>query len=130
MRPVVQTEPNMPQTPITIRAQDLHLLLAAARLRRFTHGRTCQLCALSAAPLIEVDCATSSRWTRPGAIDDARRFGLNPARVTPMQRGHIAQVYERTNREHGRREVLRTWGAGIRALRAEPRHVFNGGLAA
>lgn len=116
-------------TPATIRAQDLILVLAAAKLRRITHGRSCQLCALTPAPVIEVDCGRNSRWTRPGLADEARRYGLSPARCTPMQRGHIALRYERTAREHGRREVLRTWGAGIRSLRAEPRYVLNGSAA-
>lgn len=114
----------------TIRADDLKLVLGAAKLRRWNHGSTGQFCALSAGPVIEVDCATASRWTRPGLADDVRRYGLSPARFTPMQRGHIALAYERTNRERGRAEVLRTWGTGIRALRAEPRYVFNGGEAA
>ena len=113
----------------TIRADDLPLVLAAARMRRRNTGRTCQLCALTPAPVIQVDCTSSSRWTRPGLRDDARRFGIGQSRVMPMQRGHIALVYERINRDHGRREVLRTWGAGIRTLRAEPRHVLNGGDA-
>lgn len=113
----------------TIRASDLPLVLAAAKLSRWTKGRTCQLAALSAGPVIEVDCRSSSRWTRPGLIDAAKRFGISPARVTPMHRGHIALVYERVNRERGRAEVLRTWGTGIRALRAEPRYVLNGGEA-
>jgi hypothetical protein len=114
----------------TIRAADLPLVLAAAKLRRRNAGRTCQLAALSAGPVIQVDCASNSQWTRPGLRDEARRFGLSPSRVRPLERGHIALVYERINREHGRREVLRTWGAGIRSLRAEPRHVLNGGEAA
>jgi hypothetical protein len=117
-------------TPATHRAKDLSQVLAAAKLRRLTHGRTCQLCALSPAPVIEVDCAANSRWVRPDLAAQVARYGLSPARCTPMQRGHIALRYERVNREHGRREVLRTWGAGIRALRAEPRHVLNGGSAA
>lgn len=115
----------MSTTTATIRASDLPLVLAKAR--RWNSGRTPQLCALSEGPVIQLDCATSSRWTRPGLADDVRRYGVSPARVTPMQRGHIALAYERTNRERGRAEVLRTWGAGIRALRAEPRYVLNGG---
>lgn len=114
----------------TIRAADLPLVLAAAKLRRANAGQTCQLAALSERPLIELDCASTSRWTRPGLRDEARRMGLAQSRILPMQRGHIALVYERIRREHGRGEVLRTWGAGIRALRAEPRHVLNGGSAA
>jgi len=114
---------------LTIRAADLPLVLAAAKMRHRNGGRTCQLCALTPAPVIQVDCATNSYWTRAGLAADARRFGLSPARVMPMLRGHIALVYERINRAHGRSEVLRTWGAGIRTLRAEPRHVLNGGEA-
>ena len=113
----------------TIRAADLSVVLAAAKLRRYNAGRTCQLAALSASPLIEIDCARNSQWTRPGLRDEARRFGLKQCRNSPLQRGHIALVYERINRQHGRREVLRTWGAGIRSLRAEPQHVLNGGSA-
>ena len=114
----------------TIRADDLPLVLAAAKMRRRTAGRTCQLCALTPAPVIRVDCAANSQWIRPGLAAEARRVGIGQSRVMPMQRGHIALVYERTNRQHGRREVQRTWGAGIRTLRAEPRHVLNGGDAA
>lgn len=114
----------------TIRASDLPLVLAAAKLRRWNKGRTPQLCALSEGPVIQLDCATSSRWTRPGLAGDVRRYGASPVRVSPMQRGHIALAFERTNRERGRAEVLRTWGKGIRTLRAEPRYVLNGGEAA
>lgn len=117
-------------SPATIRAADLGLLLAAAKLRRYTKGRTCQLCALSEGPVIEVDCARTSRWTRPDMLAAARRSGISPARVMPLTRGFIYRVFERTNREHGRREVLRTWGVGIRALNSEPRWTLNGGEAA
>lgn len=113
----------------TIRASDLPLVLAAAKARRRNHGRTPQLAALSGCPVIEVDCRSSSHWTRPGLIRAAHKHGTSPARVTPMQRGHIALVYERVAALGGRREVLRTWGSGIRALRAEPRYVLNGGEA-
>ena len=109
----------------TIRAADLSLLLCAARLRRFTNGRTCQLCALSPAPAIPVDC--HERWSRAAGQAGAKRVGLSRMCASPMQRGLIARLYERVNREHGRKEVLRTWGAGIRTLRAEPAHVLNGG---
>ena len=77
----------------TVRADDLPLVLAAAKLRRRNAGRTCQLAALSAGPVIQLDCRSSSRWTRPGLRDDARRLGLSPARVMPMQRGHQLQVH-------------------------------------
>jgi hypothetical protein len=115
-------------TTATIRARDLSLVLAAAKLRRYTNGRTCQLCALSEAPVITVDCH-EREWLRPHARADAQRFGISPARVLPMQRGHIGRLAERVQRMHGRREVLKTWGDGIRALLAEPQHVLNGGAA-
>lgn len=108
----------------TIRATDLLLLIAAAKMRRYTGGRTCQLCALSGGAMIETDCR-SSRSLR----ETAQRVGISPARVYPMQRGEIGQVFERVQRQAGRREVLRTWGAGVRALHAEPRYVLNGGSA-
>lgn len=113
-------------TVATIRARDLGLVLAAAKLRRWNNGRTCQLCALSEHPTIALDChypgSKSSSYR-----EAASRHGISPARVWPMQRGRIARLFERVQRVHGRREVLRTWGVGIRALKAEPAHVLNGG---
>lgn len=110
----------------TIRAKDLSLLLGAVKLRKYTSGRTCQLCTLSEAPIISVECRYRD-IERRHAEAAARRFGISPARVTPMQRGEIVRVIERTQVEHGRREVLRTWGTGIRVLLQEPRYVLNGG---
>jgi hypothetical protein len=110
----------------TIRAGDLPLVLASIKLRKYTGGRTCQLCALSEAPLISVDCHDSQR-TRERAKAEALRYGRSRARVMPMQRGHIARLIERVQRTHGRRETLHTWAAGIRALLREPRCVLNGG---
>lgn len=110
----------------TIRARDLGLLLAAEKLRRWTNGRNCRLCALSEHPTLELDCHYSGSKD-PSYRDTARRLGTSPARVWPLQRGRISHVYERVLREHGRGEVLRTWGTGIRALRAEPRHTLYGG---
>jgi len=113
----------------SIRAADLPLVIASMKLRRFNGGRTCQLCALSEAPTIEVNCR-DSRGARQRAQAEALRWGISPARVSPMRRGDIGRLIERVQREHGRREVLRTWGSGIRALQQEPLHVLNGGSAA
>lgn len=113
-------------TVATICASDLPLVLASLRLRKYTSGRTCQLCSLSKAPLISVDCHDSQR-TRERAKAEALRYGRSRARVMPMQRGHIGRLIERVQRTHGRRETLRTWGAGMRALLREPRYVLNGG---
>lgn len=116
----------MSQFPVAIAAADLRLVLAAAKLRRYTRGRTCQLCVLSAAPVLTTHCRDR---TRDLVRRDAPRYGISPAHVQPLSRGGIATLYERTNTERGRQEVLRTWGAGIRALRLEPRHVLAGGAA-
>ncbi len=109
-----------------IKAEHVALVLAAAKLRRSTGGSTCALCALSRGPMLQLDCSTSKS---PHFLETALRLRYAGARVTPMQRGGIALLYERTRRERGTAEVRRTWGAGIKALRAEPRHVFNGGTA-
>lgn len=112
----------------TIRAEDLPLILAAAKLRRRNNSRACQLCALSEHPVITVDCHERVD-ARRRAQAAALRFGASPARCLPMQRGRIGDLYERVQRTHGRREVLRTWAAGVRALLGEPLHVLNGGSA-
>jgi hypothetical protein len=113
----------------TIRADALQLVLFAHKLRRHTHGGTCQLCALSAAPMIEVDCCSASQWVRPGLIAQAKRFGASHISASLLRRGHISRLYERVRLERGLAEVKRTWRTGLRALRAEPRHVLNGGDA-
>ena len=118
----------MPQ-PTTIRADDLRLVLAAHKLRRYSHGRTPALCVLSPGPYLHVDCASSSEHTRPGLIATAKRLGTSPLHGQLQQRGHIARLIERTRRQHGLAEVKRTWRTGLRALLAEPRHVLHAGAA-
>jgi hypothetical protein len=39
--------------------------------------------------------------------------------LTPLTRGRMQHLLERVRRTNGRQEVLRTWGAGMRALAAE-----------
>jgi hypothetical protein len=119
----------VPQTA-TIRAEDLDLVLVAHRLRSHTNGRTPALCVLSPGPLLQVDCASSSEWTRPGLIERAKRIGVARLNGQVMHRGHIGRLYERVRREHGLAEVKRTWRTGIRALLAEPRYVYRGGVCA
>lgn len=114
----------------TIRADALQLVLTAAKLRRHTAGRTPALCVLSPGPVIQVDCGSTSRHTRPGLIAQAQRIGTAALHAQPLQRGHISSLYERVRRERGLAEVRRTWRAGLRALRAEPRYVLFGGAAA
>ncbi len=119
----------MPTTQ-TIRADDLRLVLAAQKLRRHTNGRTPALCVLSPGPLLAVDCATSSRHSRPGLIATAKRLGTCHLHGQILQRGHIGRLIERTRRVHGLAEIKRTWRTGLRALLAEPRHVLRGGECA
>ena len=52
--PSVDTGVDTGDILATIRASDLPLALASIKLRKYTGGRTCQLCALSEAPLISV----------------------------------------------------------------------------
>jgi hypothetical protein len=117
-------------TTQTIRADDLRLVLSAAKLRRATNGRTPALCLLSPRPWLQVDCASSSEHTRPGLIATAKRLGPSPMPAQPMMRGHIGRLIERTRRVHGLAEIKRTWRTGLRALLAEPRHVLRGGECA
>lgn len=106
----------------TIRAQDLSLVLGSVKLRNYTNGRTCRLCALSESPVIQLTCRD-----RRSSREDAAKWGTTQCRVSPIQRGDIGRLYERVNREHGRREVVKTWGVGIRALQAEPLYILDGG---
>lgn len=110
----------------TIHAHDLALAFASVKLRKYAGGRTCQLCAFSEGPVISVDCHDSQR-THEWAKAEALRFGRSRARVMPMQRGDIARLIEQVQRTYGRRETIRTWGAGMRVLLREPRYVLNGG---
>ncbi|KQM72955.1 hypothetical protein [Xylophilus sp. Leaf220] len=110
----------------TIRVADLSLALMACKMRRANRGRTAQFCALSAYPGIDVDCrhGVDERGRRTAA---ALALGESRARFMPLARGHIATLIERTHLHHGRKEMLRTWGVGVRALLAEPQHILNGG---
>jgi hypothetical protein len=116
--------------PASIRADDLRLVLAAHKLRRRTHSGSPALCVLSPGPWLPVDCATSSRHSRPGLIADARRLGARASGPQLLLRGHIARLIERTRLEHGLAEIRRTWRIGLRTLLAEPRHVLHGGQTA
>jgi hypothetical protein len=111
----------------TIPADHLVTVLAAHKLRRYTQGRTCQLCVVTAAPLLQVDCHHGSRHTTAAKRAQALKDGNWPPHITPLRRGHISSLYARTRLHHGLKEVRRTWGAGLRALLAEPKHALNGG---
>ena len=73
------------------------------------HGRTAAFTYY--APLTSVTC----RSARPG--QQRRHFpGLN---FGVLARGDLYRVIERVRLEHGLQEVRRTWGLGLRALKAE-----------
>jgi len=110
----------------SIALKDLQLVLVSAKLRRFTNGRTCQMAVTTAAPILEVDCSSRNRLR---GREDAQRIGLASCTTGPMRRGHVVELIERTRLLHGLTEVRKTWGAGLRALTAEPRHVLRGGRA-
>lgn len=110
----------------TIALNDLKLVLASAKLRRYTKGRTCLLAVTTATPILDVDCSSRNRMR---GREDAKRIGLARCNTGPMQRGHVTELIERTRLFHGLPEVRKTWGAGLRALKTEPRHILNGGAA-
>lgn len=112
--------------PPTIRAADLSLVLAALKLRRHTRGATCLLAAVTPGPMIEVDCH-AGRPPSADLLQLAARTQGRGSRVGPLQRGHVARVFDRTLLHHGRAEVQHTWHTGIRALRTEPRYLLHPG---
>lgn len=112
-----------------IRADDLRLVLVSHKLRRHTNGRTALFCAMTPPLLLAVACGTQ-RHHSDEYIADAKRIGRAPAYCGPMQRGTLYKLYERIRYTQGLAEVRRTWRTGLRALRAEPRYVINGGEAA
>lgn len=110
----------------TIQLDHLHTALIAAKMRQANHGRTCQLCVVTAEPAIQLECRRRGKTS----LERARDCGTVSGHVSTMKRGHISRVFERVQVEHGGAEARKTWGKGIRALRAEPRWILNGGSAA
>jgi hypothetical protein len=107
-----------------IKAGDMRLLVSAAKLRRYTNGRTCQLAAITGGPVIHTDCSSHSRARMR---ESAMTMGRVDSFVGPMGRGHLAELVLRTRLDHGLGEVRKTWHTGLRALLDEDRHVLNGG---
>lgn len=113
----------------TVTLDQLRLVMASAKLRRYTHGRTCLLAALTAGhTILPVDCHRGP--VRPSTREQAQRIGHHRAHVAPLDRGHMAAVITRTRLLHGLPEVRRTWGASLRTLMAEPQHTLRGTGAA
>jgi hypothetical protein len=114
-------------SPAAIRAEDLRLVLAAIKASRYLDRPLARFAAVTPGSLLTVGCHEAQRWPETTAM--GRRLWAagtrSPVRFTPMQRGDMARLYERVAREHGRSEVLKTWGQGIRSLQAEPRHCLH-----
>ena len=108
----------------TIPLTDVKLALMAAKLRRYSNGRTALLAACTPRPWIEIDCHRHT--PRPSEKARAASSGL-VSDVGPLDRGHIAALIERVRVSHGLPEVRRTFGCGIRALRAESPWTLFGG---
>lgn len=109
--------------------EDLRTVLFAHKLRRRTAMPIAGLAVMTAPTLFEVDCSSGARHmdaTRRAAM----RLGAMKARVQPLQRGNVAHLFERVQARAGRREVQRTWQAGIGQLRREPRYTLHLPLAA
>ena len=79
--------------------------------------------------LVAMKARPGTRWAAlsNGAITPscaARRRGdtfamATPPMLTPLSRGRMHHLLERVRNNYGRQEVMRTWGAGMRALKAE-----------
>lgn len=115
----------------TIRAGDLELVLVSLHVSQYTKGQTCVLAAMTPAPMLEVDCSDGHNplIAHPGfyanALERTRAGKLGP-RLVPLSRGWVGNLIDRVARERGRRELHKTFGVGIKALRAEPRYVLRG----
>lgn len=106
----------------------VELALFSARMRRRNHGRTCLLAATAPLPILEVDCSRRTRNTSSWR-EEAVRLGLSNCTATPLHRGRIAEVIDRTRLFHGLLEVRKTWGVGIKALKSEELIVLRGSAA-
>jgi hypothetical protein len=98
------------QQPTTHRIDPADLRLAlSAHCSRGTPGRFAAMSNSVASP----SCANrlrGDRWT----------LKVQPM-LSPLMRGRMLEVVERTRLHHGLPEVRRTWGAGLRAMLAETR---------
>ena len=97
-----------------ISADQLKLALVARRINRLTGKRT-RWAAMSATTRVSMGCVPPGRhWVRPLPM---------PSMLMPMERGDLFKAIERTRCVAGTAAVRRTFGAGIRALRAENAHI-------
>lgn len=98
-----------------ISADQLKLALAARKLNALTGKRT-RWAAMSAHVRVSMGCARR-HWQPALPV---------PSLLTPMERGNLIAVIERTRLHAGTAAVRRVFGAGIRQLRAENAHICMG----
>ena len=105
----------------TIQLSDVEMALLTAGLRSRTRGKTALMAAYTQRPVVNVDC---HRGTTPSAaaLNHAKREGMRTRYAELMERGHIAQVIERTRNRHGLAGVRKTFKAGMKELARE--HTF------
>lgn len=95
----------------SIDASYLQLALVARRAQRRGHATsTAKWCVMSAGVTVARRCSQHSTAGMP-----LRR----PSLLQPMDRGNLQQLLERVRMLDGLDGVRRTWGAGLRTMRAE-----------
>jgi hypothetical protein len=105
--------------------EDLRTVLVAHQLRRRAAGRLAPLAVTTPAPMLEVDCSSAGQRHLQTMRETAQRIGHWKSRVGPLQRGHIARLFDRVQCVGRSREVQRTWHTGIGQLRREPRYTLH-----
>lgn len=110
-----------PATPAPRRILAKHLALALVTARMgLSSPHLARFAATTGHPNYFGSCRPRMPWQAPGP--HAHLDHDTPAFLL-MHTGDIAEVIERTRRNHGRDEVRRTWGLGIRQLRALNLHL-------
>ena len=117
------TSPSLAR-PLHIPLPAVELSLMTAKMRRNNQGRTALLAAFTPQPAVNVDC---HRGTAPSAatLAHAKQEGVRVEQAALMERGHIAQVIQRTRNLHGLAEVRKTFGAGLKELASEHRFFLH-----
>jgi hypothetical protein len=118
MQPSTQASGDgLGQRPKTIPLKDVRnaLMCAKVRLVAARHGPPTshlgRFAAYTQVPHLHDACRQAKRGLKP-----IRMMELH---FSALHRGDLLRVLERTRLEHGLPEVRRTWGAGLRALKAE-----------
>lgn len=99
---------------IPLRAVQDVLMFAKVRrigLRDGTVQPLARCAAYTQNPHLNISCREAMRGHRP--------YPLQQHHFSPMHQGDMQRVLARVRCEHGLPEVKRTWGAGLRAMRAE-----------